>query len=139
VDMMRKMMVPAAVAWLAGRPDYSSSTSNLISNSSWTRSTTKAKNLEEEGRGRRAAKRGLVTLGSATEGSSSTRSATTTMTTTTCSITPSEPPARSRRQGCRTSRPHVRSTSLGHVSLQALQLRGYLLAVTMMIVAPVLV
>jgi len=103
---IRKMMVPAAVARLVGRPDYSSSRSNLSSSSSWTRSTTRAKNLEEEGHGRRAATIRKRTLRSATEGSSSTRSATTTitksLTTTTCSTTPSEPPARRRRQRCRT-------------------------------------
>ena len=42
VDMMRKMMVQAAVAWLVSRPDYSSSSS------SWTRCTTRVKDLEEE-------------------------------------------------------------------------------------------
>ena len=48
MDMIRKMMVPAAVAWLVGRPDCSSSSSSLSSSSSWTRCTTRVKDLEEE-------------------------------------------------------------------------------------------
>ena len=48
MDMMRKMMVHVAGAWLVGRPDYSSSSSSLSSSSSWTRCTTRVKDLEEE-------------------------------------------------------------------------------------------